>query len=119
MTTRLAVLPTASAVLFAVASVIDLTFLSAIGSKDAAPLPVMLLFGLLGLVTLAALVPARRGRRPAVIAAVACRCVSGLLAFTAFFAGAPAWIKACEAVVIVATIVALGLLRRSPAVTMS
>jgi hypothetical protein len=117
--TRFAALPAASAVLFAVASVIDLTFLSAIGTKDAAPLPVMLLFALLGLATLAVLVPAWRGRRPAVMAAVACRCVSGLLAFAAFFAGAPAWIKTCEAVVIVATVAALVLLRRRSVVTIS
>ena len=71
MTTRTVTLPTAPAGLFALASVIDIAFLAAIGSKDAAPLPVILLFALLGLVTLAALVPARRGSRPALIIAVA------------------------------------------------
>ena len=48
----------------------------------------ILLFALLGLGTLAALVPARRGSRPALIIAVALRSISGLLAFVSFFAGA-------------------------------
>jgi hypothetical protein len=105
-------LPTASAALFALASVIDIAFLSVIGSQDAAPLPVIIFFALLGVLTLAALVPAHRGRRPAVLAAIVFRVVSALLAVTAFFAGAPTWIKVCEAVVIVSTIAALALLRR-------
>ena len=70
MTTRSVSLPTLPAGLFALASVIDIAFLAAIGSKDAAPLPVILLFALLGLGTLAALIPARRGSRPALIIAV-------------------------------------------------
>jgi hypothetical protein len=117
MTTRSASLPAASAGLFALASVIDITFLAAIGSKDAAPLPVIIVFALLGLITLAALVPARRGSRPALIVAVVLRSISALLAFVSFFAGAPVWVMTCEAIVIVSTVVALVLLRRRPAVT--
>lgn len=117
MTTRSASLPALSAGLFALASVIDIAFLSAIGSKDAAPLPVILLFTLLGLGTLAALIPARRGSRPALIIAVALRGISGLLALVSFIADAPAWVMACEAVVIVSTLAALVLMRRQPAVT--
>jgi hypothetical protein len=117
MTNRPGSLPAAPAVLFALAGLIDLAFLAVIGSKDAAPLPVILLVALLGLGTLAALVPARRGSRPAVIIAVVLRGISGLLAFAAFFAGAPAWIMICEAVVIVSTAAALILMRRRPAVT--
>ncbi len=119
MTTRSASLPALPALptgLFALASVIDIAFLAAIGSKDA-PLPVILLFALLGLGTLAALIPARRGSRPALIIAVALRGISGLLAFVSFFAGAPAWVMACEGIVIVSTVAALVLLRRQPAVT--
>ncbi len=117
MTTRSASLPALPAGLFALASVIDIAFLAAIGSKDAAQLPVILLFALLGLGTLAALIPARRGSRPALIIAVALRGISGLLAFVSFFAGAPAWVMACEGIVIVSTVAALVLLRRQPAVT--
>ena len=117
MTTRSAPLPAAPAGLFALASVIDIAFLAAIGSKDAAPLPVILLFALLGLGTLAALIPARRGSRPALITAVVLRSISGLLAFVSFFAGAPVWVMAGEGIVIVSTVVALVLMRRRPAVT--
>lgn len=116
MTTRSAYLPAASAGLFALASVLDIAFLSATGSKDAAPLPVIILFALLGVVTLAALIPARRGNRPALITAIVLRIVSALLAFVSFFAGAPVWIQICEAVVIVSTVVALVLMRRRTAV---
>jgi len=117
MTTRSVSLPAASAVLFALASVIDIAFLAAIGSKDAAPTPVIILFAVLGLVTLAALIPARRGNRPALITAVALRSISALLAFVSFFASAPIWVMTCEAIVIVSTVAALVLLRRRPAIT--
>jgi hypothetical protein len=117
MTTRYASLPVASAGLFALASVIDIAFLAAIGSKDAAPLPVIILFALLGLITLVALVPARRASRPALIVVVVLRSISALLAVVSFFAGAPIWVMTCEAVVIVSTAVALVLMRRRPVVT--
>lgn len=117
MTTRSAYLPTASAVLFALASVIDIAFLAAMGSRDTAPLPVIVLFALLGLSTLAALIPARRGSRPALTIAVVLRSISGLLAFVSFFASAPVWVMVCEGIVIVSTVVALVLMRRRPAVT--
>ncbi|HEY2795626.1 MAG TPA: hypothetical protein VGJ28_24910 [Micromonosporaceae bacterium] len=116
-TIRSAALPAASAGLFALASLIDIAFLAAIGSKDAAPLPVILLFAVLGVLTLATLIPARRGNRPAVIVAVVLRCISGVLAFVSFFASAPAWIMAAEAVVIVVTVVALVLMRRRSVLT--
>jgi hypothetical protein len=117
VTTPSASLPAAPAGLFALASVIDISFLAAIGSKNAAPLPVILAFALLGLSTLAALIPARRGSRPALITAVALRSISGLLAFVSFFAGAPVLVMAGEGVVIVSTVAALVLMRRRPAVT--
>lgn len=117
MTTRSVFLPTLPAGLFALASVIDIAFLAAIGPKDAAPLPVILLIAALGVITLAALVPARRGSRPALIIAVALRSISGLLAFVSFFAVATVWVMACEGIVIVSTVVALVPMRRRPAVT--
>jgi hypothetical protein len=117
MTARSASLSTAPAILFAVAAVIDIAFLSAIGTDDA-PVPVIVLLALLGAGTLAALVPARRGSRPALITAVALRVVSVLLAFVSFFAGAPVLVMIAEAVVILSTAAALVLLRRRPALTM-
>jgi hypothetical protein len=111
---RTAALPPTSAALFALLGLIDIGLLGVIGSSVAPPLPVSLFIALLGLVTIVALVPARAGNRPALITAVTARIVSGLLAFAAFFAGAPVWIMAVEAFVIVATVIALVLLRRSP-----
>src|SRR3954454_3668923 len=116
MTARSASLSTAPAVLFAVAAVIDIAFLSAIGSDDA-PVPVIILLALLGAGTLTALVPARRGSRPALITVVVLRVVSTLLAFVSFFAGAPVLVMIAEAIVIVSTVAALVLLRRRPALT--
>lgn len=115
MTARTASLPAASAVLFAVAGLIDIGFLSALGTDDQAPVPVIVLFAALGVITLAALVPARRGSRPALIAVVAARVISALLAFVSFFAGAPSWVMVAEAIVIVSTVVALVILWRRPA----
>jgi hypothetical protein len=116
MTARSAALPTASATLFAIAGLVDIAFLSAIGSDDA-PLAVIIIFGLLGVVTLAALVPAWRGSRPALITVVALRVVSALLGLVPFFTDAPLWVRVLEAVVIVSTVMGLVLLRRRPALT--
>ena len=116
MSARSAALPAAPAVLFAVAAVIDIAFLSAIGTEDA-PVPVIIILAVLGALTLAALVPARRGSRPALVTVVVARLVSALLAIVSFFAGAPLWVMIAEAVVIVSTVAALVLLRRRPALT--
>ena len=116
MTTRSSV-PGLSAALFGLAGLIDISFLSVAGSKDAAPLPVLILFALFGVVTLAALVPARRGNRLARVTVVALRVISALLALVSFFAGAPLWVMVGEAVVIVSTIVALVFLWRRPTST--
>jgi hypothetical protein len=107
-------LPAAPAAIFAILGLVDIGLLGVIGSSIAPPLAVSIFVALLGLVTLLALVPARRGSRPALITAVAARVVSAVLALAAFFADAPAWVMAVEGLVIVATIVAIVLLRRQP-----
>lgn len=112
---RPAYLPAAPAVIFAVLGLVDIALLGVIGSSIAPPLAVSVFIGLLGVVTLAALVPARRGSRPAVITAVTARVISAVLAFAAFVADAPVWVMVVEGFVIVATVVALILLRRRPA----
>ena len=111
---RPAHLPAAPALIFALLGLLDIGFLGVVGSSVAPPLAISVVFALLGLVTLVALVPAWRGSRPALIAAVTARVISAALACGAFIAGAPAWIMAAEGFVIVATIVALVLLRRRP-----
>jgi hypothetical protein len=114
MTTRPAYLPAAPAILFALAALIDIAFLAALGTPDA-PVPVVILLAALGAGTLAALVPARRGNRPALLAVVVMRVISALLALVSFFAGAPVWVMIAEAVVIVSTVAALVILRRRTA----
>jgi len=107
-------LPAAPAGIFAFLGLIDIALLGVVGSTVAPPLAVSVIVAALGLVTLAALIPARRGSRPGLITAVVARVLSGVLAVAAFFAAAPAWIMAVEAFVIAATITALVLLRRAP-----
>jgi hypothetical protein len=111
-TGRRSSLPAAPAAIFAILGLVDIALLGVIGSSVAPPLAVSIFVALLGLVTLAALVPARQGSRPALITAVAARVVSAVLALAAFFADAPAWVMAVEALVIVATIIAIVFLRR-------
>jgi uncharacterized membrane protein len=104
-------LSNAPAGIFAVLGVIDIALTGVIGSKDAPPLVVSLGIAALGLITLLSLVPARRGSRPALTAIVVTRVISAILAVPAFFLDAPVWVMAVEAFVIVATIVALVLVR--------
>ena len=106
--TRMPVLPTG---IFALLGIIDIALLGVVGSSIAPPLAVSIAIAALGAITLAALIPARRGSRPALTVAVTARVISALLAFAAFFAGAPGWVMAIEAFVICATGVALVALR--------
>jgi hypothetical protein len=111
---RPASLPAAPTVIFALLGLIDIGLFGVVGSSIAPPLAVSIIFAVLGLVTLVALVPARHGSRTALITAVSARVISAVLAVGAFIAGAPAWVMAVEGFVIVATIIALVLLRRRP-----
>jgi hypothetical protein len=86
--------------------------LGVVGSSIAPPLGVSIAFAMLGLVTLVALVPARRGSRPGLVTAVIARVIAAVLACGVFVPGAPAWAIVVEGFVIVATIVALVQLRR-------
>jgi hypothetical protein len=99
--------------LFIVLGLIDVALVGAIGSADPPPLAVSLGVAALGLITLVALVPASRGSRGALRTIVAVRVISALLAVPAFFLAAPAWVMVVEGFVIVATVVALILLRRN------
>jgi hypothetical protein len=116
MTARLVFLPTASAALFAVSGLVDIGFLAAIGTADA-PIPVIITNALLGAGTLAALVPARRGSRPALITVVVLRVLSALLGLVSFFVGSPLLVIIGEAVIIASAVAGVVLLRRRPALT--
>jgi hypothetical protein len=102
----------AATAIFATLGLIDIALTAVIGSPDAPPLIVSLGVAALGLITLLALVPARRGSRGALTAIVVTRVISAVLAVPAFFLNAPAWVMAVEGFVIVATITALVLVHR-------
>jgi hypothetical protein len=72
-----------------VLGLIDVALVGAIGSADPPPLAVSLGVAALGLITLAALVPAYRGSRSALGTVVVVRVISALLAVPAFFLSAP------------------------------
>ena len=111
-------LSNAATAIFAVLGLIDVALAGVIGSPGAPPLIVSLGVAALGLITLLALVPARRGSRGALTAIVVTRVISAVLAVPAFFLNAPAWVMAVEGFVIAATITALVLVhqqRRRPA----
>jgi hypothetical protein len=105
-------LSNAATAIFAILGLIDVALTAIIGSSDAPPLIVSLGVAALGLITLLALVPARRGSRGALTAVVATRVISAVLAVPAFFLNAPAWVMAVEGFVIVATVAALVLVHR-------
>jgi hypothetical protein len=109
---RPARLTTAVTAIFALLGLIDVALTGVIGSSVAPPLAVSLGVAALGLITLGALVPARRGSRPALITVLVSRVISAILAAGAFVASAPVWVMIVEGFVIVATITALVMLRQ-------
>jgi hypothetical protein len=100
-------LSNATTAIFAMLGLIDVALTGVIGSSEAPPLIASLGVAALGLITLLALVPARRGSRGALIAIVVTRVISAALAVPAFFLNAPAWVMIVEGFVIAATITAL------------
>jgi hypothetical protein len=105
-------LSNAATAIFAILGLIDVALTAIIGSSDAPPLIVSLGVAALGLITLLALVPARRGSRGALTAIVVTRVISAVLTVPAFFLNAPAWVMAVEGFVIAGTITALVLVHR-------
>jgi hypothetical protein len=102
-----------AAAICGVLGLIDISFTGVIGSKDAPPLVVSIVVAALGLITLLALVPARRGSRPGLAAVLTARAISALLAVPAFFLDAPVWVMITEGFVIVATIAVLVMVRQA------
>ncbi len=102
----------AATAIFALLGLIDVGLMGVIGSHDAPPLIVSLGVAALGVITLLALVPARRGSRGALIAILTTRVVSAGLAVPAFFLNAPAWVMTVEGLVIAGTITAVALVRQ-------
>jgi hypothetical protein len=98
---------------FALLAVVDLSWvvqswLGVVSSPDAPPMGALLLFVLIGAVTLATARPALRGHRGAALVMVASRVVSVLFVdLTALLLGAPIWVKVIVSVAILLT--ALGI----------
>jgi hypothetical protein len=113
VTTRPSSLSSPAAALCAVMGLIDIGLIGAIWYDDPPPLVVSLGVGALGLITLLALVPARRGSRPGLATVLVARSISALLAVPAFFLGAPVWAKILEGFVILATIAVLVMVRQA------
>ena len=86
------------------------------------PLPIVVLGGLLGIATLAAVVAAwRSGRRAALWTVAGTRVLSALTALPAFFVDVPALVRLLVAVFVVLTVVSVALVvapaRRAASVT--
>jgi hypothetical protein len=109
---RPASLSNAATAIFAVLGLIDVALTGVIGSSDAPPLIVSLGVAALGLITLLALVPARRDSRGALVAIVVTRVISAVLAVPAFFLNAPVWVMIVLGFVIAGTITALVLVHQ-------
>jgi hypothetical protein len=109
---RPASLSNAATAIFAVLGLIDVALTGVIGSADAPPLVVSLGVAALGLITLLALVPARRDSRGALVAIVVTRVISAVLAVPAFFLNAPVWVMIVLGFVIAGTITALVLVHQ-------
>ena len=76
----------------------------------------VILVAILGLVTLAAIVPAWRGNHRAVVVVVVTRILSAISAVPAYFVNVPFYILITTTVLVVVTILAVWLiLRKSPA----
>jgi len=110
--------PATGVAVFALLAVVDISWLvqawfGALGSADAPPTGALILFAVVGLVTLATVRPALRGNRTAAWVMVASRVVSALLIdLPAFVLGAPMWVDVVAAAAILLT--ALGLWWTSP-----
>jgi len=109
---------TVGVVVFALLAIVDISWMiqdwsGLLDSADAPPTGVLVLFALVGAVTLATVRPAQQGHRTAAWIMVGSRVVSVLLIDLPTYAlGAPAWVMAIASVAILLT--ALGLWWTAP-----
>ncbi|MEU6141609.1 hypothetical protein ABZ848_14725 [Streptomyces sp. NPDC047081] len=89
----------------------DVAGTAGLGADDAPPVFVVLLGTALGIITLAATVPAVRGRGAGLLTVLGSRFVSAALAFGVYFDdSAPRWAEIAMAVFVSLTLAAFGLL---------
>ncbi|MGI5456866.1 hypothetical protein ACQEWB_27625 [Streptomyces sp. CA-249302] len=95
----------------ALLGLVDVAGTAGIGADDAPPAFVVLLGTALGIITLAATLPALRGRAPGLLSVLGSRFVSAALGFGVYFDdGAPRWAEIAVAVFVCLTLAAFGLL---------
>ncbi|HCT77923.1 MAG TPA: hypothetical protein DGG94_16490 [Micromonosporaceae bacterium] len=98
-------------VVCALLGLLDVAALAGMGMDGAPPVGVAIGGGVLGIVTLAATIPAWRGGRGAVLTVIASRLISILLGVPVFFTDeAPGWARIVVSIVIVATVAGVALL---------
>jgi hypothetical protein len=113
--------PTIGVAVLALLAVLDISYLAlawfgALGSADAPPTGVLVLFAAVGIVTLATVQPAQRGNRTAAWIMVGSRVLSVLLIdLPAYALGAPVWVDVIVSVAILLT--ALGIWWTAPLLT--
>jgi hypothetical protein len=103
----------------ALLGVLDVVAMIGVGMEGAPPLGVALVGGILGLITVAAAVPAWQGSRAGLVVVIASRAVGLPLGLPVYFVDeAPNWVRVVVATTSVATLVCVGLLslalRRPP-----
>jgi hypothetical protein len=89
----------------AAAGVLDLFQLFVLSTPDSAPLGILLTTVGLGVVTLLGVAAAWRGNRAGLWVAVGARVADSALGIPAFFLGAPAWVVALIAAMLVLSVV--------------
>ena len=90
--------------------VLDIVGVAGAGMEDAPPLGIVITGGVLGLITVAAAIPAWRGNRVGLLLVVASRAVSTLLGIPVYFMDAPNWARIGVTIAIAASLVGIGLL---------
>ena len=105
--------PTTGVAVLALLAVVDISWLvqawfGVLGSADAPPTGALVVFALVGVVTLATVRPALRGNRTAAWIMVGSRVVSALLIdLPAFALGAPVWVDVIAALAILLTVLGI------------
>jgi hypothetical protein len=105
--------PTTGVIVLTMVAVLDLSWvvqawLGVVSSSDAPPVGALLVFALLGAVTMVTARPARRGHRNAALVMVASRVVSVLFVdLSALVLGAPIWVDGIVSVAILLTVLGI------------
>ncbi len=95
----------------ALLGVVDIVSLVGLGADDGPPVPIVLLGGVLGLITLAGARIAWRGHRKGAVAVIVSRLISALAALPAFFVDdVPDWVPPVVAIFLALTVAGVGLL---------